>query len=316
METKILSGLKGKRAAIEVLQQEGIVALPTETVYGLAGNAFSLKAIASIFKAKGRPLSDPLIVHILDLSWLERIVTLSPALKTSVMALGEAFWPGPMTLLLPKKETVSPLVTAGLETVAVRIPASPIMREILSILQLPLAAPSANRFGRISPTSAHAVLSELEGEIPLILNGGSCKHGVESTILWPQEGVLQILRPGPITAEQLQDFGKVLTQSVAGKAPGSLASHYAPRKKLSWYDPALPPQREVGLLAFSQAIPGYGAVEILSPQEDLLEAAANLYGALRRLDESHVTSLVVEKIPEKGIGVAIMDRLRRAVKEE
>jgi L-threonylcarbamoyladenylate synthase len=313
METQILSGSEGIDAAVDLLKTEKVVALPTETVYGLAGNAFSPKALVSIFEAKGRPLSDPLIVHLLDLSWLDRVVTLTPELKKMVMALGAAFWPGPMTLLLPRNAAVPDLVTAGLETVAVRIPANPVMRHVLSALELPLAAPSANRFGRISPTSAQDVLAELGGQIPLILDGGPCQHGLESTIVWPHDGVLQILRPGPITGEQLSSFGKVIAQPVAGKAPGSLASHYAPRKKLSWYDPTMPPRRDVGLLAFSQAVGGYGAIEILSSSGDLQEAAANLYGALRRLDESDVISLVVEKIPEHGIGAAIMDRLRRAV---
>lgn len=313
MTTKILSGSEGIEAAVDLLKNEEIVALPTETVYGLAGNAFSPKALVSIFEAKGRPLSDPLIVHLLDLSWLDRVVTLMPELKEMVMALGASFWPGPMTLLLPRNSAVPDLVTAGLETVAVRIPANPVMRQVLSALKLPLAAPSANRFGRISPTSAHDVLAELEGQIPLILDGGCCQHGLESTIVWPHDGVLQILRPGPITGEQLRSFGEVIAQPVAGKAPGSLASHYAPRKKLSWYDPAMTPRQDVGLLAFSQAVAGHGAMEILSPSRDLQEAAANLYAALRRLDESDVTSLVVEKIPEHGIGAAIMDRLRRAV---
>lgn len=318
METKTASGSSGVAEAVALLKQGQVVALPTETVYGLAGNAFSPQAVASIFETKGRPLSDPLIVHLLDVSWLDRMVTLSPDLKKRVMALAETFWPGPLTLLLPKKESVPDLVTAGLETVAVRVPAHPLMREILAATDLPLAAPSANRFGRISPTTASDVLAELEGRISLILDGGSCHYGLESTIVWLYEDleknlVLQILRPGPITAEMLAPFGKVITQSIDGKAPGSLKSHYAPRKKLEWYDPSQPPHKEVGLLAFSQPRNDYGAIEILSPSGNLQEAATNLYGALRRLDESPVASLAVEAVPEQGIGCAIMDRLKRAV---
>lgn len=313
MKTLVASGSSGIAAAGDFLKQDQVVALPTETVYGLAGNAFSPQAVASIFEAKERPLSDPLIVHLLDVSWLDRVAVLSPELKKKVMALATAFWPGPLTLLLPKKETISDLVTAGLETVAVRIPSHPVMREILAATDLPLAAPSANRFGRISPTAASDVFAELSGCIPLILDGGPCSHGVESTIVWPHEDVLQILRPGPITEEELKPFGKVLSQSVHGKAPGSLKSHYAPRKPLAWYDPHHSPCEEIGLLTFSQPRKGYGALEVLSPSGDLREAAANLYGALRRLDESSVTSLVVEPVPEHGIGCAIMDRLRRAV---
>jgi L-threonylcarbamoyladenylate synthase len=160
---------------------------------------------------------------------------------------------------------------------------------------------------------------ELGGKIPLILDGGPCEHGLESTILWPQmrgEVHLQILRPGPITAEMLAPFGQVIAQSVRGKAPGSLESHYAPRKKLFWYQPGealQAPQAHVGFLAFSKKISGFGAIEILSPSGDLVEAASNLYGALRRLDESTVDFLLVEPVPQVGIGNAMMDRLRRAV---
>ncbi|MBX9742706.1 MAG: threonylcarbamoyl-AMP synthase [Chthoniobacterales bacterium] len=318
MKTKIVSGNSGIATAVALLKQDQVVALPTETVYGLAGNAFSPQAVASIFEAKGRPLSDPLIVHLLDISWLHRVVILSPELEKKVMSLASAFWPGPLTLLLPKKETVPDLVTAGLETVAVRVPSNPVMRGVLASLDLPLAAPSANRFGRISPTRASDVFAELGGRIPLILDDGPCHHGLESTIVWPYEDleknlVLQILRPGPITAEMLAPFGKVLSQSVSGKAPGSLKSHYAPRKKLSWYDPAQPPNKDIGLLAFSQPLNGYGTIEILSASGDLREAATNLYGALRRLDESSVASLIAEPVPERGIGCAIMDRLQRAM---
>ncbi|MBM3857549.1 MAG: threonylcarbamoyl-AMP synthase [Verrucomicrobia bacterium] len=315
MKTLLLQTEEGITAAVDLLKQNEVVALPTETVYGLAGNAFSSRAIASIFEAKQRPLSDPLIVHLLDASWLDRVVSLTPELKKIVAQLATAFWPGPLTLLLPRAAAIPDLVTAGLETVAVRIPAHPVFRKILEQLDLPLAAPSANRFGRISPTTANDVEQELSGRIPLIVDGEACQHGLESTIVWPHDGVLQILRPGPITGEQLAAFGKVVAQSVHGKAPGSLKSHYAPRKKLSWYDASIVPSQGIGLLAFQQARAGFGAVEVLSSSGDLKEAAANLYGALRRLDESDALSLVVEPVPEEGIGHAMMDRLRRAVTE-
>jgi len=313
METQVLSTERGIDIAIDLLKNEEVVALPTETVYGLSGNAFSQKAVASIFEAKKRPLTDPLIVHLLDISWLDRVVTLPPMLQEVVMALGTAFWPGPLTLLLPKNAAVPDLVTAGLEMVAVRVPSHPVMRDVLERFDTPLAAPSANRFGRISPTTASDTLAELSDQIPLILDGGPCHHGLESTIVWPHDQVLQILRPGPITVDDLSAFGHVVTGSIQGKAPGSLASHYAPRKKLSWHDPSNPPHSEVGFLAFLQAPEGFGAVEVLSPSGDLKEAAANLYAALRRLDESPVTSLLVERMPKNGIGSAIMDRLERAV---
>ena len=362
MTTEVLSADAGIDIAVDLLKKENVVALPTETVYGLAADAFSSKAVAAIFTAKQRPLSDPLIVHLLDVSWLERVAIIAPEQHDMIMALAQKFWPGPLTLLLPRSAAVPDLVTAGLETVAVRIPSHPIIRKVLAKLDAPLAAPSANSFGRISPTSAADVFAELNGKIPLILDGGSSSHGVESTILWPHNlplhsteaatgfvapvlgasrrlsplssctpstsclssasanvktgsynGVLQILRPGPITAEMLEKFGKVIAQPVDGKAPGSLKSHYAPRKKLSWYDFQILSEKNVGLLAFSKKRDGFGAVEILSPSADLSEAACNLYAALRRLDESDVTSLLVERVPEEGIGCAIMDRLRRAV---
>lgn len=313
METRILSAEKGVDLAVAFLKEEQIVALPTETVYGLAGDAFSTRALVSIFESKGRPLSDPLILHLLDVSWLDRVATLTPELKQRVIALAAAFWPGPLTLLLPRSRTVPDLVTAGLETVAVRVPSHPVFRKVLSMINRPLAAPSANRFGRISPTSASDVMMELQGKIPLVLDGGASEHGLESTIVWVQQDHLQILRPGPIVATQLSSFGQVITQSVTGQAPGSLKSHYAPRKELSWYTPLSKPHNSIGLLAFSKEVPGFGAIEVLSPSANLIEAAANLYGALRRLDESPVDSLLVEPVPEVGIGHAIMDRLRRGV---
>lgn len=313
LKTILLPAESGIKSAVDFLKQNEIVALPTETVYGLAGNAFSSIAVASIFEAKQRPLSDPLIVHLLDASWLNRVVSITPELTKLVERLAEAFWPGPLTLLLPRAPAIPDLVTAGLETVAVRVPAHPVFRKVLEELDLPLAAPSANRFGRISPTRAADVKQELGEKIPLIIDGGSCHHGLESSILWPHDGILQILRPGPIIAEQLSSFGTVVTKSMHGKAPGSLKSHYAPRKKLSWYDASILPSKEIGMLAFQKAPRGFGVTEILSPSGDLKEAASNLYGALRRLDESNTISLVVEPISEEGIGHAIMDRLRRAV---
>ncbi|MFI0348757.1 MAG: L-threonylcarbamoyladenylate synthase, partial [Chthoniobacterales bacterium] len=305
MNTKILSAEAGIEVAVDLLKKESVVALPTETVYGLAANAYSRKAVAEIFVAKQRPLSDPLIVHLLDLSWLERVAILAPDERDMIMMLAEKFWPGPLTLLLPRSAAIPDLITAGLETVAVRIPSHPIMRRVLAELNAPLAAPSANSFGRISPTSAADVFAELDGKIPLILDGGLSHHGLESTILWPHDDILQILRPGPITAEMLQYFGKVITHPIDGKAPGSLKSHYAPCKKLNWYSDGMMPQKNIGLLAFSKKQDGFGAVEILSASGDLSEAACNLYAALRRLDASDVTSLVVEPVPEKGIGCAI-----------
>ena len=333
VSAQILAGEEGISASVEVLRKGGVVGLPTETVYGLAGDAFQPTAVARIFEAKGRPLTDPLIVHLPEAGWLDRVVLFSSSEQRQLVHdLASAFWPGPLTLLLPKHPDLPDLVTAGSDRVAVRVTAHPHFQEVLLRLGSPLAAPSANRFGRISPTSPLDVQIELGDRIPLILDGGPCVHGMESTLISVDMDenevdslTLCILRPGPITKDQLIQFGHVLSPGRIVNSPGSLPGHYAPTKRLQIVDQdikGLIPNTSTaqsgsyGYLAFRSAPQGNAqecsALEILSPTGNMEEAAANFYGALRRLDQSNVDMIYAEALPEEGIGVAIMDRLRRA----
>jgi L-threonylcarbamoyladenylate synthase len=245
--------------------------------------------------------------------------------------LVDKFWPGPLTIVLPKREIVPDIVTAGLETVAVRLSAHPVFAEIVGELDEPLAAPSANRFGRVSPTTAQHVLDELDGRIPLIVDGGPTEHGVESTIVAVRDGKIAVLRRGPITDEQLSEFADIVsitgTQRIS--APGQLPSHYTPTTPLRLIDKAeaFPPQKNqrVGLLAWSGDFPSptspqletrcseaFAAVRNLSDRGDLREAAANLFRYLRELDALGLDLIVAERVPSRGLGAAIMDRLERA----
>jgi len=304
--TRVAAAGEGIPAAALLLADGGLVALPTETVYGLGADALDPVACAKIFEAKDRPLSDPLIVHIPSIDWLDRLAVVPEAARR----LAEHFWPGPLTLVLPRREIVPDLVTAGQETVAVRMSSHPVFQAVLEAFGKPVAAPSANRFGRISPTSAADVLAELGGRIPLILDGGPCAHGIESTIILVRSGGLHILRRGPVTAEELAAFGPV-HGSVAGiSAPGGLLSHYAPRTPMRIGPPV--PQANLGLLSWQSAGDGFARVERLSKKQDLREAAANLYGAMRRLDEAGLDGIIAELVPETGLGAAIMERLRKA----
>lgn len=293
------------------------VALPTETVYGLAAAAFDPGAVAGIFAAKGRPLFDPLIVHLPAVEWLERVVREVPPVAR---ALAARFWPGPLTMVLPKAARVPDLVTAGLATVAVRMSAHPVFRRVIGEFGEPVAAPSANRFGRISPTTAEHVLAELGGRIPLIVDGGPCPHGIESTIVAVGAGGLEILRQGPVGGDELAAFGRVTVRAAGGPptAPGQLAAHYAPRTPLRIVAPESvgPPPAggmgRVGLLAWRRARPGFAAVEVLSGRGDWREAAAGFYGALRRLDGAGLDLIMAEELPAGGLGPALMERLGKA----
>ena len=242
--------------AVELLAQGEPVALPSETVYGLAADATLPMALLKIFEAKERPFFDPLIVHLPDLSWLDRITQNRDPL---VECLTEKFWPGPLTIVLQKRKIIPDLATAGLQTVAVRLSAHPIFNEVCSKFGKPLAAPSANRFGRISPTAAGHVWIELEGRIPLILDGGLTSHGIESTIIAVENGRIQLLRAGPITPEQLGEFAEVVTKPIRNQseAPGQLKSHYAPRTLLRMIGDSEPmrlnhdwTEKRIGLLAW------------------------------------------------------------------
>jgi L-threonylcarbamoyladenylate synthase len=323
IDATILSGEEGIAKAVELLRQGDVVGLPTETVYGLAGDAFQPMAAARIFEAKRRPLTDPLIVHLPEAGWLERVAVFdSTEQQQRVEQLGAAFWPGPLTLILNKHPELPDLVTAGMESVAVRVTAHPIFQEVLIRIDSPLAAPSANRFGRISPTTAEDVRLELGDMISLILDGGSCQHGMESTIVAVNGDSLEILRPGPITREQLSEYGHVSIPSRIVNTPGSLPGHYAPKKEFQIIKSDInslvntPDLAQAGILAFKtppeEIAAGCAALEVLSACGDLWEAAANFYGALRRLDQSKADMIFAEYLPEAGIGVAIMDRMRRA----
>jgi L-threonylcarbamoyladenylate synthase len=310
-----------RTAAVELLRKGEIVALPTETVYGLAADALNPIAIAKIFEAKERPRFDPLIVHLPNRDWLEKIVNLPARDRQLILKLANKFWPGPFTMVLPKREIVPEIVTAGLDTVAVRISSDPVFAEIARELDKPLAAPSANRFGRISPTTARHVLDELDGRIPLIIDAGPAQHGLESTIVAVRENSIDILRRGPITAEQLSEFEKInIVESAAQEisAPGQLPSHYAPKTRLRLIDNANSFSQEknqrVALLAWHPVESGkkFAAVRRLSERLDLREAAANLFRYLRELDQSGVDLIVAERVPSRGLGAAILDRLERA----
>ena len=310
--------------AAELLRDGRPVALPTETVYGLAADALNQEAVAKIFEAKERPRFDPLIVHLPGLHWLERVARIDDESRGLIEELTAQFWPGPFTLVLPRLEIVSDIVAAGLDTVAVRISAHPVFAEIIRAFDSPLAAPSANRFGRVSPTTAQHVLDELDGRIPLIIDGGPTLHGIESTIVAVRHGRMELLRRGPVTTEQLSVFGEVLfTQAGARpEAPGQLPSHYAPSTPLVLVDDpasfAASAGKKCGLLAWrSSAGPGqFAETRALSCGQDLREAAANLFRCLRELDRLNLDLIVAEKLPDEGLGAAINDRLRRASKPQ
>ena len=321
MKTRLLSAhapeeiCAAAQESAEFLRRGEIVALPTETVYGLACDALNADAAAKVFAAKERPSFDPLIVHVADATWIEALSNVTGAAETLAHKLADAFWPGPLTMVLPAKDLVPDLVRSGLPTVALRCSAHPVMAAVVGELGRPLAAPSANRFGRISPVTAQDVIEELDGRIPLVLDGGPCRHGLESTIVAVEESRLVLLRPGPITAEELSEFAPVERAARDGNvaAPGMLESHYAPRTPLSlWPDDApLPADAATsGLLAFGAVGPGFAAVEVLP--SDPTDAAPLFFGALRRLDASGVRRIYAREIPESGLGMAIMDRLRRA----
>ena len=301
--------------AAALLRRGEIVAVPTETVYGLACDALNAEAAAKVFAAKERPAFDPLIVHVADATWIESLSDVAGTAEILAHKLAAAFWPGPLTMVLPAKDLVPDLVRSGLPTVALRCSAHPVMAVVVAALGRPLAAPSANRFGRISPVTAQDVIDELDGRIPLVLEGGPCRHGLESTIVAVESNRLVLLRPGPVTAEELSAFAPVERAPRSGSvtAPGMLESHYAPRTPLSlWPDGASLPADAAtsGLLAFGAAGPGFASVEVL-PSEPA-DAAPLFFAALRRLDASGVGRIYAREIPESGLGMAIMDRLRRA----
>jgi L-threonylcarbamoyladenylate synthase len=314
------AGAAATAAAARVLGQGGLVAFPTETVYGLGADASNAAAIARLYQAKGRPAFNPLIAHVGDLTAARRIARFDSV----ATALAEAFWPGPLTLVLPKAENcpVADLATAGLDTVAIRIPAHAVARDILRAFGGPVVAPSANLSGHVSPTTAEHVRSDLAGRIDLIVDGGAVAVGVESTIVGCFETPM-LLRPGGLPRAEIERvLGRALTQPPADAdsdngqplAPGMLASHYAPRTRVRLNADAIEPGE--ALLAFGgDAVSGIDeatSVMNLSARGDLDEAAANLFGYLRALDAKAARTIAVMPIPNDGLGEAINDRLRRA----
>jgi L-threonylcarbamoyladenylate synthase len=301
--------------AIDWLTRGELVAIPTETVYGLAGNALDSDTVLKIFAAKNRPFFDPLIVHTHSLAVIESLVSSIP---DRLRLLMETYMPGPLTVLLPRLPIIPDLVTAGMDRVAIRIPAHPSALALLSALPFPLAAPSANPFGYISPTTAQHVYQGLAGHIPYILDGGSCAVGVESTIIAEEHGQIIIYRLGGITAEQIIAIvGEVEIRTSASNptAPGMLLSHYAPRKPLYLGYVAqliaLHRDQRIGILSFDTPYPKY-IHQLLSATGDMQEAAKNLFAAMRALDVADVDVIIAERLPLHGLGLAINDRLGRA----
>ncbi|MDI6026678.1 L-threonylcarbamoyladenylate synthase [Corticibacterium sp. UT-5YL-CI-8] len=298
--------------ALELLRGGEVIALPTETVYGLAGDATSGAGVARIFEAKGRPRFNPLIAHVSDWAMAERIGDFDPLSRK----LAEAFWPGPLTLVVPLREGsgIHPLVTAGLETIALRMPKG-FASTLIAAFGHPIAAPSANSSGKISGTSADAVNRDLGAKILLVVDGGQTPVGVESTIVKVEAGRVRLLRPGGVAAEDIESVaGTPVQRGGSGKieAPGMMTSHYAPAAALRLNAAAVEPGE--ALLAFgpSRALGAAHVVLNLSPSGDLREAAANLFSHLRQLDASGVATIAVEPVPFNGLGEAINDRLARA----
>ncbi|MBS3914280.1 MAG: threonylcarbamoyl-AMP synthase [Bacteroidetes bacterium] len=306
--------------AAAILRSGGLVAIPTETVYGLAANALNSDAVAGIFKAKNRPFFDPLIVHIHSISECEKYAEPIPE---SAVKLAEKLWPGPLTIVLPKKEIVPDLVTAGNDSVGLRVPDHTLTLELLRELDFPLAAPSANPFGYISPTSAMHVQQQLGNEIDYILDGGPCKVGLESTIVRFTEEIPEVLRLGGTAPEVIKNllgnYKENLNQNSDPTAPGQLDKHYSPHTKiyLIEYGAEIPKHFEnsnIALLRFHQYAKGFPKEHqyILSEKEDTKAAAIHLFEFLRILDQKKYSGIVAELVPETGLGRAINDRLKRA----
>ncbi|MCU0519432.1 MAG: L-threonylcarbamoyladenylate synthase [Anaerolineae bacterium] len=321
--------------AAAVIRAGGLVAFPTETVYGLGANALDPEAVAGIFRAKDRPAYDPLIVHLLDATVLPDVVSQVPDVALELIA---RFWPGPLTLVLPRGPQVPTQVTAGGDTVAVRVPSHPVARALLAAAQVPIAAPSANRFGRVSPTCAEHVLADLDGRIDLLLDGGSTQVGVESTVLSLAGSIATILRPGGVSLEALAEaLGEVQVAQeipVEGEvllSPGTTSKHYAPHAIVVLYrggrEAVLERMRQdavqrvdhgdtVGLLLVDEDLSAFGALPVrrasLGTVSTMEEVAQQLYAALRTLDQADVSVIMVRDFGPEGLGLAIRDRLTRA----
>jgi L-threonylcarbamoyladenylate synthase len=316
-----MTTLTGKHieTAVSFLNQGELVAIPTETVYGLAANALNAAAVLKIFETKGRPTFNPLIVHVHAISEFEKYANDIPKM---VYELAAAFSPGPLTFVLPKKQLIPDVVTGGGETVALRIPAHSMTLDLLRHLDFPLAAPSANPFGYISPVTAEHVYKQMQGSIPYILDGGDCHVGLESTVVTFQNDEILVLRAGGITVEELKKIHPKVSLSLNvssnPQSPGQLKTHYAPKTPFIIGDIetliAQYPDKILGILSFNQ---GYQSTnikccEVLSMRGDLKAAASSLFAKMRKLDELMPDIILAEFVPEEGLGIAINDRLRRA----
>lgn len=299
------------------------VAIPTETVYGLAANAFKVSSIDKIFHLKQRPANNPLIVHIPNVEYLTQVASKIPE---RAKRLASAFWPGPLTLVLKKQKLIPDRVTAGKDTVAVRIPNHPLALKLLQQLDFPLAAPSANPFGAISPTSALHVSNAFQEKLKFILDGGDCKRGLESTIIGFENEKAVLYRHGAISLEAIEEvIGKIGVKNnneEKPEAPGMLSKHYAPKTPLLLSakitkDVKIHHPKKIGLLVFkdTQGLEKQHKVEILSPKGDLNEAAKKLYNALHHLDQLDLDLIITERFPENNLGRTINDRLNRAAKK-
>jgi len=309
---------KNIELATNALNSDGLVAFPTETVYGLGANGLSPFAVAKIFEAKKRPTFNPLILHVSSIEMLNKIAIVD---NFKIDRLIKTFWPGPLTLVLPKKNIVPDIVTAGLETVAVRMPNNKIALELIKKLNKPIAAPSANYFGRLSPTSAQHVNNQLGDKVDLILDGGECSVGVESTIVKISNDENLLLRPGGIPKEDIESIIgdlKYRTEVETPNSPGQLKIHYAPEIPIYFYDEKkiqnLSNKKLGGLFfQYSKLEKNFNSIKILSPKGGFREAASNLFSFLHQLENEKLDMIFVERLEEKGIGIAIMDRLKKAV---
>ena len=304
--------------AAEVIKEGGLVSFPTETVYGLGADGLNPIAAAKIFEAKNRPAFNPLILHIADNDTLNRIAEWK---NGNVEKLIEKFWPGPLTLVLPKKQIVPELVTSGNPTVAVRMPNHPVALDLIRKAGTPIAAPSANRFGQLSPTDARHVVKQLKDRVDVILNGGPCEVGVESTILEILDDKIYLLRHGGLAIEEIESVvGKVEVKphnTVNPNSPGQLAFHYSPVIPLKFFTEeniAANKGKKIGVIYFREKKRDYGftAEKVLSPAGDFREAAANLFSYLHEFEKENIDIILIEPVEETGLGRAIMDRLRKA----
>ena len=314
---------KDLNKAKEVLLNNKIIAIPTETVYGLAGNAYNENSLKLIFSIKNRPFYNPLIIHIKSKEFLNKVACDIPDLA---LKLADKFWPGPLTLVLKKQPHISNLVTAGKETVAIRVPDHPVALALLETIEFPLAAPSANPFGSISPTRAAHVYSYFGDTLEVILEGGKCKNGVESTIIGFQDNQPILYRHGSISVEEIEQItGKLsitTNNDSTPNSPGMLSRHYAPKtstfltKKVNDLIKSFE-GKKIGLLLFKNKLPENPNIiqEVLSKNGDLKEATKNLYAALHRLDKRNLDVIIAEEFPNKGLGKTLNDRLKRATKK-